>query len=250
MTNSFSKNRNRALSLLLLAHPSAAGLLAQLPAKPPRRATLRCGSGYSAWPGWFPWKVSEGKGLYRGRPAFRSPCSGFRWHTSIRSTRSTPPARLHRPDHWRTRFSSWLLVGAEPAVVVLTNDNSTGNDQVIRREGSAAWPISKGKSVEGRGGTVDITLLCWLRVLKQAGLTPMTSPFVPLETGAAAAPLWHAHGGCGGRVCPLHHPGPQAQRQATTLVLFRGFSPERSAITWVLPDRIRGRKPRATAERV
>jgi len=65
------------------------------------------------------------------------------------STRSTPASSTAtRPDPGRhDQFVCWWA----RLRVVLTNDNSTGNDQVIAAEGiKAAWPISKGKSSPAR----------------------------------------------------------------------------------------------------
>lgn len=67
----------------------------------------------------------------------------------------------------------------------MVNDNSTGNDKIIVREGINAIADLKGKKVAAEEGTVDHFLL--LLGLKEAGLTPQDIQFVPLETGKAAA---------------------------------------------------------------
>jgi NitT/TauT family transport system substrate-binding protein len=69
--------------------------------------------------------------------------------------------------------------------VVLTNDNSTGNDQIIVAEGITTVADLKGKRVAAEEGTVDHYLL--LLGLEEAGLSADDITFVPLETGAAAA---------------------------------------------------------------
>jgi len=69
--------------------------------------------------------------------------------------------------------------------VVLTNDNSTGNDQIIAAPGITSIAQLKGKKVAAEEGTVDHYLL--LLGLKKAGLSSKDIEFVPLETGAASA---------------------------------------------------------------
>jgi NitT/TauT family transport system substrate-binding protein len=69
--------------------------------------------------------------------------------------------------------------------VVLTNDYSTGNDQIIAAPGINSVADLKGKRVAAEEGTVDHYLL--LLGLKKAGLSAKDITFVPLETGAAAA---------------------------------------------------------------
>jgi NitT/TauT family transport system substrate-binding protein len=75
--------------------------------------------------------------------------------------------------------------GGADQVVVLVNDNSTGNDKVIVREGINSIADLKGKKVAAEEGAVDHFLL--LLGLEKAGLTPQDIQFVPLETGKAAA---------------------------------------------------------------
>jgi NitT/TauT family transport system substrate-binding protein len=77
------------------------------------------------------------------------------------------------------------VAGGAEQVVVLVNDNSTGNDKVIVRDGIGAIADLKGKKVAAEEGTVDHFLL--LLGLQKAGLTAEDIQFVPLETGKAAA---------------------------------------------------------------
>ncbi len=80
------------------------------------------------------------------------------------------------------------VAGGAEQVVVLVNDNSTGNDKVIVRDGIGAIADLKGKKVAAEEGTVDHFLL--LLGLQKAGLTAEDIQFVPLETGKAAAAPW------------------------------------------------------------
>ena len=77
-----------------------------------------------------------------------------------------------------------MASGAEQ-VIVLVNDNSTGNDKVIVRDGINNITELKGKKVAAEEGTVDHFLL--LLGMQKAGLSPDDIEFVPLETGKAAS---------------------------------------------------------------
>jgi NitT/TauT family transport system substrate-binding protein len=75
--------------------------------------------------------------------------------------------------------------GGAKETIVLTNDNSTGNDKIIVGPGINSVADLKGKKVGAEKGTVDHYLL--LLGLKKAGLSASDIDFQPLETGAAAA---------------------------------------------------------------
>jgi NitT/TauT family transport system substrate-binding protein len=77
------------------------------------------------------------------------------------------------------------VAGGADQVVVLVNDNSTGNDKIIARSGINSIADLKGKKIAAEEGTVDRFLL--LQGLKKQGLTAKDIKFVPLETGKAAA---------------------------------------------------------------
>jgi len=119
-TPSSQEKRTAPLSLAWLLPPSAR-LLASCQSNLPRRATLRCGSAYSAWPGWFPGRSSEEKGLVEQA---RVPVTlqVVSMATSIRSTRSTPASSTATaPDPGDTISS----VAVAPTLrVVLHHDNS------------------------------------------------------------------------------------------------------------------------------
>jgi NitT/TauT family transport system substrate-binding protein len=76
------------------------------------------------------------------------------------------------------------VAGGADQVIVLTNDNSTGNDKIIVRKGIESIADLKGKKVAAEEGTVDHFLL--LLGLQKAGLSQKDIEFVPLETGKAA----------------------------------------------------------------
>lgn len=77
------------------------------------------------------------------------------------------------------------VAGGANQVIVLVNDNSTGNDQVIADETIKSLKDLSGKKVGVEAGVVDHFLL--LLALKQAGMTVKDIQLQNLETGAAAA---------------------------------------------------------------
>jgi NitT/TauT family transport system substrate-binding protein len=137
--------------------------------------------GYSAWPGWFPWKVAEAKDLFsaNGVPVNLQWFDGY-----LDSINALNAGQLDCNSQTLGDTISSIAGGAE-LVVVLTNDNSTGNDQIIAAEGINSVADLKGRKVAAEEGTVDHYLL--LLGLKDAGLSAKDIEFVPLETGAASA---------------------------------------------------------------
>ena len=75
--------------------------------------------------------------------------------------------------------------GGSKQTIVLVNDNSTGNDQIIVGPGIAKVEDLKGKTVAIEEGTVDHYLL--LLGLQQAGMGPADIDLKPLPTADAAA---------------------------------------------------------------
>jgi NitT/TauT family transport system substrate-binding protein len=69
--------------------------------------------------------------------------------------------------------------------IVLTNDNSTGNDQIIVDAGIGSIPDLAGKEIGVEAGVVDHFLLAL--GLEREGLTLADVTIVNLETGAAAS---------------------------------------------------------------
>jgi NitT/TauT family transport system substrate-binding protein len=69
-------------------------------------------------------------------------------------------------------------------VVVLTNDNYTGNDKIIISNKIKSIKDLRGKKVAAEEGTVDHFLL--VLALKRVGMTMKDIKFIPLETSKAA----------------------------------------------------------------
>ena len=169
--------RSRLLATLMLLGLAGSSLTACT--KPGNEAPVRVG--YSAWPGWIPLKVTEDKGLFKseGVPVNLQWFDGY-----LDSINALNAGQLDCNSQTLGDTISSIAGGAD-LQVVLTNDYSTGNDQIIAAPGINSVADLKGKRVAAEEGTVDHYLL--LLGLKKAGLSANDITFVPLETGAAAA---------------------------------------------------------------
>lgn len=137
--------------------------------------------GYSAWPGWFPWKVAEEQGFFKAN-GVDVKLTYFDSYTDSLNALNT--GNLDANSQTLNDTLASVSGGAEQ-VVVLTNDNSTGNDAIVAAPGITSAADLKGKTVAAEQGTVDHFLL--LLALEKAGLTEKDVKFTPLLTDAAAA---------------------------------------------------------------
>jgi NitT/TauT family transport system substrate-binding protein len=137
--------------------------------------------GFSAWPGWIPWQITQNEKIF----AKHNVNVDLKWFDGyLDSINAIRAGQLDANTHTLNDAISSVAAGSDQ-VIVLVNDNSTGNDKIIVREGINAIADLKGKKVAAEEGTVDHFLL--LLGLKKAGLTQADIDFQPLETGAAAA---------------------------------------------------------------
>lgn len=137
--------------------------------------------GFSAWPGWFPWQVAKEEDLF----AQNNVNVEMKWFDGyLDSINALTAGQLDGNSQTLNDTLSSVSAGAD-LVVVLTNDNSTGNDKIIAAEGINRVEDLRGKKVAAEEGTVDHFLL--LLGLEKAGMTQADIDFQPLETGAAAA---------------------------------------------------------------
>ena len=137
--------------------------------------------GFSAWPGWFPWQVAQDEKLFEKNKI----AVDLKWFDGYTESLSTLTAGQIDANSQTLNDTISAVAGGADQVVVLVNDNSTGNDKIIVREGINSIADLKGKKVAAEEGTVDHFLL--LLGLKKAGLGPKDINFQPLETGKAAA---------------------------------------------------------------
>lgn len=137
--------------------------------------------GFSAWPGWFPWQVAQEAGIFQKNNV----SVDLKWFDGYLESITTLNAGQIDANSQTLGDTVSSVAGGADQVVVLVNDNSTGNDKIIVREGIKSVADLKGKKVAAEEGTVDHFLL--LQGMKKAGLSPKDIQFVPLETGKAAA---------------------------------------------------------------
>ncbi|MGL5924292.1 ABC transporter substrate-binding protein [Chroococcidiopsis sp.] len=137
--------------------------------------------GFSAWPGWLPWQIAQEQKLFEANQA----SVNLKWFDGyLESINALTTEQINANSQTLNDTISAVSGGADK-VVVLVNDNSTGNDKVIVREGINTIADLKGKKVAAEEGAVDHFLL--LLGMKKAGMKPEDIQFVPLETGQAAA---------------------------------------------------------------
>ena len=137
--------------------------------------------GFSAWPGWFPWQVAVEKGLF-AKHNVKVEMVWFEGY--LDSINAFAAGQLDGNTQTLNDTLSSVAAGADQ-VIVLVNDNSTGNDQIIVNPEIATVADLKGKKIAAELGTVDHFLL--LLGLQKAGLSAADIEFQPLETGAAAS---------------------------------------------------------------
>jgi NitT/TauT family transport system substrate-binding protein len=136
--------------------------------------------GFSAWPGWFPWQVAQEKNIFQANKVDVD----LKWFNSyIDSINDLKTGKLDGNSQTLADTISSIASGAD-LVVVLTNDNSTGNDKIIISDKITSIKDLKGKKVAAEEGTVDHFLL--VQALQRAGMTIKDIQFVPMETGKAA----------------------------------------------------------------
>jgi NitT/TauT family transport system substrate-binding protein len=137
--------------------------------------------GFSAWPGWFPWQVAAEQGLF-AKNGVDVEVKYFENYTDSLNALATGNIDANSQTLNDTISS---VAGGAKETIVLVNDNSTGNDQIIAQKEIASVTDLKGKTVAAEEGTVDHYLL--LLALQKAGLGPSDIKFTPLATDAAAA---------------------------------------------------------------
>lgn len=137
--------------------------------------------GFSAWPGWFPWDIAREKGLF-AKNGVNVELKYFDSYTDSLNALSTGAIDGNSQTLNDTLAS---VSGGAKETIVLVNDNSTGNDKIIARDGINSIADLKGKKVAVEEGTVDHYLL--LLALAEAKLGPKDIEVVNLPTDAAAA---------------------------------------------------------------
>jgi len=144
----------------------------------PTKLTL----GFSTWPGWLPWQVAKEKNLFAKH--------GIQVELKYYSNYTTSLIALNGGSldaNSQTLNDTLISIGnGSKQTIVLVNDNSTGNDKIIAREGITSVADLKGRKIAVEPGTADHYLL--MLALRLAGLGPkdVTLEAHSGEAGAAA----------------------------------------------------------------
>jgi NitT/TauT family transport system substrate-binding protein len=183
--------------------------------------------GFSAWPGWFPWQVAQEQGLFT-KNGLNVDLRYFDSYTDSINAVSTGVIGANSQTLNDTIASA---SGGAKLKIVLVNDNSTGNDKIIAREGINSVADLRGQKVAIEEGTVDHYLL--QLALAEAGLTDKDVQLVPLLTDAAAAAFVAGQVDAVGAFAPftttaLQRPGSRA---IATSAEFPGAIPDHLVVT-------------------
>jgi len=136
--------------------------------------------GFSAWPGYFPWQISQDENIFKKNNV----AVDLKWFDGYLESITTLTSEKIDANNQTLVDTVSSAAGGADQVIVLTSDISVGNDKIIARAGINSIADLKGKKVAAEEGTVDHFLL--LLGMKKAGLSPKDIQFVPLETGKAA----------------------------------------------------------------
>lgn len=137
--------------------------------------------GYSAWPGWFPWKVTEEQGIFDEVGVEVE----LKWFDDYLASLTALSAGQLDGNSQTLNDTLVGVSAGDDQVVVLVNDNSAGNDAIIVDESITSIEQLAGKTVAAEPGVVDHFLL--LQGLDSVGLTEDDITFQGLPTPDAAA---------------------------------------------------------------
>src|SRR5215471_6393329 len=137
--------------------------------------------GYSAWPGWFPWKVAEEEGIF-DKVGVKVQ---LKWFDDYLASLTAMSAGQIDANSQTLNDTLVGVSGGSDQVVVLVNDNSAGNDAIIVDKSISSIKDLKGKKVAAEPGVVDHFLL--LQGLASQGMTQSDIKFSGLPTADAAA---------------------------------------------------------------
>jgi NitT/TauT family transport system substrate-binding protein len=153
------------------------------PNSEPQAAAKLAGStklGFSAWPGWLPWQVAQDQSIFKNNNT-KVDLQWFDNYTD--SIKALATGKIDANCQTLADTISVIDSGAD-LVVVLTNDNSTGNDKIIVSSQIKSILDLKGKKVAAEEGTVDHFML--VQALQKAGMSEKDIQFIPMETSKAA----------------------------------------------------------------
>nr|CTQ95845.1 Urea carboxylase-related ABC transporter, periplasmic substrate-binding protein [Kibdelosporangium sp. MJ126-NF4] len=219
--------RSRPLTRLLAAVLCTVGMLgvaglSGCSSTPAASSSGKITVGFSAWPGWIPWQVAQDKGLF----AKNGVDVELKWFDSYTDSINALSTGAIDANSQTLNDTLSSVSGGAKQTIVLVNDNSTGNDKIIARDGIASVGDLKGKKVAVEQGTVDHYLL--LLALAEAKLTEKDVELVAMPTDAAAAAFVSGKVDAVGAFAPFTTTalGRQGSRAIATSAEFPGAIPD------------------------
>jgi NitT/TauT family transport system substrate-binding protein len=190
----------------------------------PKAATARTRIvlGFSAWPGWFPWEIAKEEGLFTKNGIDVQ----LKYYDNYTDSLNALASGVIDANSQTLNDTLTSIAGGAQQTIVLVNDNSTGNNKIIARDGIVSIADLRGKKVAIEQGTVDHYLL--LLALQQAGLTEKDVHIEAMPTDAGAAAFASGQVDAVGAFAPfttkaLQRPGSHA---VTTSAEFPGAIPD------------------------
>ncbi len=153
--------------------------------------------GYSAWPGWFPLAVAEEAGIFE-EVGLDVELTFFADY--LASIDAMAAGELDAVTQTLNDTMASVAFGSEQVIVVV-NDNSTGNDKIICDGSIGSIEDLAGKTVAAEAGVVDHFLL--VQGLESVGLTEDDIDFRGVPTDAAAAGFAGGEFDCVGVFAPF-----------------------------------------------
>lgn len=153
--------------------------------------------GYSAWPGWFPLAVTEQAGIFDD---VGLDVELVFFADYIASIDAMAAGELDFVTQTLNDTMASVAFGSEQVIVVV-NDNSTGNDKIICDGSITSIEDMAGKTVAAEAGVVDHFLL--VQGLESVGLTEADIDFRGVLTDAAAASFAAGEFDCVGVFAPF-----------------------------------------------
>ncbi len=153
--------------------------------------------GYSAWPGWFPLAVAEEAGIFEEHGLDVE----LRFFADYLGSLDAMAGGQLDANTQTLNDTMFAVAAGDEQVIVVTNDNSTGNDAIICDESVTSIEDLAGKTVAAEQGVVDHFLL--LQGLDSVGLSEDDIDFRGVLTDAAAAGFAGGEFDCVGVFAPF-----------------------------------------------
>src|SRR5262249_40441385 len=131
---------------------------------------------------WFPWEVAKEEGLFTKNGIDVQ----LKYYDNYTDSLNALASGVIDANSQTLNDTLTSIAGGAQQTIVLVNDNSTGNNKIIARDGIVSISDLRGKKIAIEQGTVDHYLL--LLALKQAGLgeNDVRIEAMPTDAGAAA----------------------------------------------------------------